>query len=159
MRTNRQLIARVPFGRKQCIVSDGRFTVTNVRHRGGNLNLRGSAFSLLESAAVLNPMTGNAALKTHSRYKLRCDSEGQLCDSWAEISRQLDSSGSIRNGHTRAGHGRPVSSSPMREPNRQFDCCPHMYLPQVPTQEPYVAASIYSQIDSSHSGALTSGCC
>lgn len=47
-------------------------------------------------------MTAPAAQKLHSRHKLRCDSEGQLSASWAEIERQLDSSGSTRNGHERA---------------------------------------------------------
>ena len=42
---------------------------------------------------------GHAALKPHSRHKLRCASDGPLSDSWAEIERQLASSGSTRNGH------------------------------------------------------------
>ena len=54
---------------------------------------------------VVTCMTVFAALEPHSRHKLRCDSEGQLFDSWAEIERQLDSSRSTRNGHiVRARH-------------------------------------------------------
>jgi hypothetical protein len=40
----------------------------------------------------------------HSRHELRCDSNGPLSDSWAEIERQLASTGRTRNGHLAGRH-------------------------------------------------------
>jgi len=65
-------------------------------------------------------MTATAALEPHSRHKLRCDTEGQLSDSWAEIECQVDSSRSTRKGHFAGRHDLPLYGVELER--RKDDC-------------------------------------